>query len=1165
MSIKSSKHPPGAKAGSPPTVAPPDVGGDDPLAMWIELLGKSADRFWRTDAEHRVTVLTASEGRSETITDRVSYRNLIGRHLWDRPGITTKSGQLTELRRILENQESFTDFRFERVGADGNRYYLRSSGIPQYDEQSNFIGYLGVTIDDRPERWAKSESDDSRQHLADAMDNVSEGVAIWDSSERFVYCNDYFRAENAAFASALTVGTPYRTMLEQFAAAVDELKSDEAREAWVDERMRDFEIENYSRESYSDGRWAIIRKRRLDDGSIIVFYSNTTTEKAIKDALSWSGELFERIFDDAATGLSITDTSGKFVRVNDSFANFVGYDRSELSALTVADLTHPDDRNLTDKNRGMVLDQRRVGIEEKRYLSKSGETKWGLLTRTRVVDELTGSVFVVGQIQDITNRKQVELALQDSEETVTALLNASFDTAVLLEPDGTIVAANRSAAERLGTTPAAVVGTKLYDYFDPELAARRKGRHEKVCRTGEALRTLDFSNGRWIDANVQPVFGPDGSVAHLASFTRDVTEQHLAEETRQLLEERVRDFAESAADRFWETDADHRNTFVTPIDPNLGLAAEQDLIGRRTWDVLGDRVSQDDWDKLKDRLDSQSAFRGLIHSVRTPRGTRQHQIAGKPLFDEAGTFKGFRGTTTDVTDEVDARQAAETSHGRFINAIENAPLGVVYWDADDRLAVTNSQFREMSGDAADLLVVGTDFTTVILAMADLVEGLDTVEQRQQWIEDALESHRNSVARDEQTIAGRTRLVTRHRLADGGLISFHTDITELKEREEELRQAQKMEAIGHLTGGVAHDFNNLLAAIMSNLEILDSLTDDNAEIKTRISQSINVVNRGATLTNRLLGFARKQALQPKRTNLYILLYGMADLLQRSLGAEANIELVTEPGVDQVLIDQNQLENAIVNLVVNARDAMAADGVIRISCANVTINSELGEKYGCPTGRYVKLTVSDTGTGIPPENLAAVVEPFFTTKDVGEGSGLGLSMVYGFASQSGGYLNIESTVGVGTDVEILLPAAGLAERPNKSPNRETPPQLSPLPAGTRVVLVEDDPFVLDAAEALLKRAGLDVVATCDGTRIDIPSLAKLGPDVLVADMILPQGRRGLAIADELSDACPGLKVVLMSGYPRSDFDLGELEAKGYTFMPKPFQFDEMISTLRAFWAS
>jgi PAS domain S-box-containing protein len=361
----------------------------------------------------------------------------------------------------------------------------------------------------------------------------------------------------------------------------------------------------------------------------------------------------------------------------------------------------------------------------------------------------------------------------------------------------------------------------------------------------------------------------------------------------------------------------------------------------------------------------------------------------------------------------------------------------------------------------------------------------------------------------------------------GYFVLSVDITERKRVEDELRQAQKIEAIGQLAGGIAHDSNNMLAATLGNLDLLlDALPPADVQRRSLAERAIEAAERVADLNRRLLAFARKQTLQPQITDVNQLVSGMARILRRTLGEAIEIEVAQDQTLWRCLIDPTQLQNALLNLAINARDAMAGSGRLTITTANAVLDQPFddGDERIVP-GDYVTVAVSDVGAGMPPEIARRVFEPFFTTKEVGKGSGLGLSMVYGFARQSGGTVLISSRVAHGTSVTLYLPSAGPA--PTNQPRAEVTPRPRPETGG-RILVVEDNPLVGQMACSMLSSMGYSPVVVIDASSA-IAEMERPDPiSLLLTDILLPGGMTGIDLARQARRRWPDLPILFMSGF-------------------------------------
>ena len=385
-------------------------------------------------------------------------------------------------------------------------------------------------------------------------------------------------------------------------------------------------------------------------------------------------------------------------------------------------------------------------------------------------------------------------------------------------------------------------------------------------------------------------------------------------------------------------------------------------------------------------------------------------------------------------------------------------------------------------------------------------------------------------------------------------------TEERERAEaQLRQAQKMESLGQLTGGIAHDFNNMLGVIIASLEVLQRrLKTDDAKLLDPIRHALEASERSAALTHRLLAFSRQQPLDPKPIDVNRLVTGMSALLIRTLGEQIEIETVLAAGLWTVSVDVNQLENALLNLAVNARDAMADGGKLTIETANTHLDEAYaGAHSEVAPGQYVMIAVSDSGMGMSAETIEKAFEPFFTTKDVGRGTGLGLSQVYGFVKQSGGHIKIYSELAHGTTVKLYLPRTDRIEGPDSHwRGRPAPVQGRP----ETILVVEDNELLLDSVSAMLREQGYRVLTASSGAAALKTLEAEEEIHLLFTDVILPGGLNGRQLAEEACRIRPDLKVLFTTGYSRNAiFHQGGLDP-GVELIVKPFADAALIARIQ-----
>ncbi|MDL2405913.1 PAS domain S-box protein [Rhizobium calliandrae] len=389
--------------------------------------------------------------------------------------------------------------------------------------------------------------------------------------------------------------------------------------------------------------------------------------------------------------------------------------------------------------------------------------------------------------------------------------------------------------------------------------------------------------------------------------------------------------------------------------------------------------------------------------------------------------------------------------------------------------------------------------------------------------------------------------------------FVRDLTSRHKIEEELRQAQKMEAIGQLTGGLAHDFNNLLTVISGNLEMIEGRLQDQ-KLLSLLSEAQAAAEDGAKLTGQLLAFGRRQPLNPKLVDIGQLVAGFSDLLRRTLGESIELRTVVTGGTNEALVDGSQLQNALLNLTLNARDAMPRGGLLSIEISHARLDADYAQMYPqVRTGEFVLISVTDTGVGMSSEVREHAFEPFFTTKGMGSGTGLGLSMVYGFAKQSGGHVQLYSEIGQGTSVRIFLPAAQKAQ-PGQPAEPAEMGRRPHIPRGSECILVvEDDARVRRVAVSRLLDAGYKVIEAANGAEAlklfeDNPEIA-----LLFTDVVMPGGLTGDELAQKVRALRPSIKILFTSGYAEPTIAGRELAEAG-SWLKKPYTAHELAIRLR-----
>ncbi len=526
-------------------------------------------------------------------------------------------------------------------------------------------------------------------------------------------------------------------------------------------------------------------------------------------------------------------------------------------------------------------------------------------------------------------------------------------------------------------------------------------------------------------------------------------------------------------------------------------------------------------------------------------GDRQVAVPATQRQDEIGDLaRAFTVFREHAFERDDLARRLEENSGLLAAIFDNMSDGIALFGTDGGLAAWNPRFVALSGLPPGLIVKDSPSSALLAGLFQAGAEARTVDGQRVDTGALIHSQRRPVAPIEQHFPdGRVVEIHITAMPRGGFLASLSDLTERKGMERQLRQAQKMEAVGQLTGGIAHDFNNLLSAIIGNLQLIHDEPALSHTIRSRALRALDAADRGAAMTQRLLAFARRQTLQPEPVDVNLLINGMLDLL--SYGLEEGISLYTVLSADlpMVLVDPGQLENTLLNLVVNSRDAVQGQG-------RIAIHTSLA-------GEMVQIDVRDTGIGMPPEILARVFEPFFTTKRFGQGCGLGLSMVYGFVRQSGGTVRITSRPGEGTTVILQLPKAPADALPSTRANIEP---IGAAPGrGENILVVEDNAPVRATAIDLLTDLGYCATAAASAEAA-LELLHRGIFDLLMTDVMLAQGMNGPELAREAAGIDPKIRVLFCSGYARDALVANARLTDDMPVLEKPYRRETLAARLR-----
>ncbi len=896
----------------------------------------------------------------------------------------------------------------------------------------------------------------------------------------------------------------------------------------------------------------------------ICVQGSDVTERMANERAVHVGEMRNRQILDSAVDYAIMafDLEGHVTRWNEGAHRTLGWTEEEMLGNDIARIFTPEDqaalRHKTEMTLALVNG---AGNDERWHIRKSGERFWANGEMTPLRDDAGHAMGFVKVLRDRTEQHRAAEALRQSEGRLRRAQAAGGVGTFTVELATNTISGTHEFFRLFGLVHTEHAPASLFeDLVLPEDAAVRSAPDTRDARTAPLdveYRIRRASDGalRWIARKAEYETDEAGAPLRMVGVAQDVTERKDAQRSLEESAAQFRTFAQSLPNHVWTSPADGLlDWFNDRVYEYSGVQSEQ-LLGQG-WACI---VHPDDLAGAAQQwaaaVASGAQYETEFRIRRADGAYRWHLARALALRSAAGEIIRWVGTNTDIHE----RKVQETENVRDRDRIWRISRELMLvCDLEGRISAVNPAATRLLGWREDEMVGSSlvDF----LHPEDIAATTEAIAR---------------VPVDASPLA----IENRYRSRDGGYLLLNwtavpeegrlhavaRDVTRERMAEEALRQSLKMEAVGQLTGGIAHDFNNLLQGILGNLDVTQKYLDAQRgnEVGRFIGNAMGATRRAAALTHRLLAFSRRQPLEPRALETNPLVASMEDLLRRTLGESIRLQLALAEGLWRTKCDPNQLENAILNLAINARDAMPNGGTLVIETRNATLDSlfSTGQTAVQP-GNYVCISVTDTGIGMRPDTLAKAFDPFFTTKPTGQGTGLGLSMIYGFARQSDGYARIYSEWGQGTTVKLYLPE-DRSDPPADSPPATDASLKNAAPHGARatetVLVVEDQPDIRSLIVQLLEDGGYAVVEAADGNA-GLAVLQSSRPlDLLITDVGLP-GLNGRQLADAGRTLRPGLRVLFMTGYAENAVFASGLLDTSMTMITKPFSMDALEIRVR-----
>ena len=779
------------------------------------------------------------------------------------------------------------------------------------------------------------------------------------------------------------------------------------------------------------------------------------------------------------------------------------------------------------------------------------------IIRPDEVGELIGAFNRL--LKTLTNRED---ALTEVKELFTLFVRNSPIYAYIKEitPSGIrVIQASENFQEMVGIPGSKMIGKMMIDLFPAEFAGKINSDDQAVVSKGEVLKIDEELNGRYYSTIKFPLAVRDK--VFLAGYTIDITELKRAEHHLRESEEKFRSLAESSQDYIMRYDRDCRHTYMNPAALAVAGVTEADIIGKTHRESGFAEDSSKLWEEKITQVfetgkPSQSEF-----SWESANGMVYLDWRLTPEFDAENRVMSVIGVSRDITERKQAEEKLRELEERFRLTFYTSPDAVNINKMDGTYLEINEGFTQLTGYTRKDAIGKTSAEISIWDIPEdrerLVKGLQqkgfvrNLESRFRMKDGsfkiALMSATIIQLKGEQHILSITRDITDFRKAEKDKLNLET----------QLQQAQKMESVGRLAGGVAHDFNNMLGVILGHAELAMEGLDSSQPIFADLQQIKQAADRSTDITRQLLTFARKQIVSPKIVDLNETVAGMLKMLLRLIGEDIDLAWLPGKGLWPIKIDPSQIDQILANLCVNARDAITGVGKITVGTGNCTLDEEYCSAHaGFVPGQYVKIEVSDNGSGMDKETLPHIFEPFFTTKGVNEGTGLGLATVYGIVKQNNGFINVYSEQGQGTTFTIYLPRHVGSTSQKLSESTEDPV----LCGNETILLVEDEPTILNMTTTMLQRLGYKVLVA--GTPSDAIRLADdhFGEiHLLLTDVIMPE-MNGKILTEKLTINRPELKCLFMSGYTADVISHHGVLDDGVHFIQKPFAKRELAAKIR-----
>ncbi len=1050
-----------------------------------------------------------------------------------------------------QSTKSYTHAPYRIVRREGETRWVEDMTVIRRAKDGDVIAYEGIILDVTERKLAEVALRESEKRFRSIVEYSQAGILIVDESYKFEYVNDEL-TRILGYSREELVGQDFRSFL--------------------DEESKNLVADRYVRRQKGEEvppryEFNIVRKdgvkRRVEISSTVIKDSagrlktvaqimDITERKRAEEALQIQKVYLEELFEHAPEAIVILDNEDRIQSINREFIKMFGYSSTEAIGEKINDLIVPAEL----KDEGMkatndVAAGKAIQIETVRQ-SKNGKKIHVSILGNPIM--LKGDQLAVyGIYRDITERKRVEEALREEAVRRRILIDQSRDGIVVLDRNGAVFEANQRYAEMLGYTVEEVRNLHMWDWDFQWTREHLLEMVNQVDETGDHFETKHRrKDGSIYDVEISTNGATIGGQKLVFCVCRDISDRKKAEEALKDSEGLFKKVINTSPNCIFVKDSAGKYVLVNEAIAGLYSVEPEDMVGKTDLELAGmqslKKVEADSFTNTDRKTIRNGKTKFLAAEFLTTKdGSKKWFQTVKVPLAIKGEPDYVLGVATDITERVLAEEALRTSEEQYRLLIEQSN-DAFYLLHEGKFEIINKSFSEKLGvTLEEAQAPEFNFLQLVATKSiPLIKERDKMAQRGE--EPPHQYEFTGLSKDGREIefeASVSYVPYRGGTAVQGILR---DVTEKKHLEEQFRQAQKMEAVGRLAGGVAHDFNNLLTVIGGNVQLAMMSLDENDPLARDLRQIEKASYRASKLTGQLLAFSRRQQLLPKVLDLNFLVRDMEKMLRRVIGEDVDLKSFLADDLWRVKVDSGQFESIIVNLCVNARDAMPEGGTLTIE----TVNMELTDEYATTRpevepGSYVMLSVSDTGCGMTKEVKSQMFDPFYTTKAAGEGTGLGLSTVFGIVKQSGGFIYVYSEPYEGTTFKIYLPKT---EEEAETVSQELLSE-DMLYGDETVLVVEDEEGVRNIAVRTLEKYGYKVIEAENGGVGYLKCKKSEKPiDLIITDVIMPE-MSGADFISSVKEFWPEIKVLYMSGYTYNVIAKKGVIVDKISFMQKPFQ--------------